>query len=103
MCGLTIELVDRLCRERVIVARSAARAVGLFIVKQKTACDMRISDWSSDVCSSDLALLHMRHHRLDLVRGADDLDLLIAFGLQDFGVARIGEHVAEPLDRKSVV
>src|SRR3546814_2242136 len=44
-----------------------------------------------------LALLHMRHHRLDLVRGADDLDLFIAFGLQDFGVARIGEHVAEPL------
>src|SRR3546814_5272172 len=30
----------------------------LFIVcffKQKTAYDMRISDWSSDVCSSDLA------------------------------------------------
>src|SRR3546814_6370655 len=27
---------------------------GLFCVKQKTAYDMRISDWSSDVCSSDL-------------------------------------------------
>src|SRR3546814_4412636 len=26
-----------------------------FYVKQKTAYDMRISDWSSDVCSSDLA------------------------------------------------
>src|SRR3546814_5595883 len=26
-----------------------------FFVKQKTAYDMRISDWSSDVCSSDLA------------------------------------------------
>src|SRR3546814_4112836 len=25
--------------------------------KQKTAYEMRISDWSSDVCSSDLALL----------------------------------------------
>src|SRR3546814_4072409 len=25
--------------------------------KQKTAYDMRISDWSSDVCSSDLAFL----------------------------------------------
>src|SRR3546814_8543000 len=25
-----------------------------FFVKQKTACDMRISDWSSGVCSSDL-------------------------------------------------
>src|SRR3546814_8252128 len=26
-----------------------------FCFKQKTAYDMRISDWSSDVCSSDLA------------------------------------------------
>src|SRR3546814_7820992 len=26
----------------------------LFIFKQKTAYEMRISDWSSDVCSSDL-------------------------------------------------
>src|SRR3546814_13656358 len=26
----------------------------LFFVKQKTAYEMRISDWSSDVCSSDL-------------------------------------------------
>src|SRR3546814_4969392 len=26
-----------------------------FLFKQKTAYDMRISDWSSDVCSSDLA------------------------------------------------
>src|SRR3546814_2234007 len=25
-----------------------------FFVKQKTAYEMRISDWSSDVCSSDL-------------------------------------------------
>src|SRR3546814_10811048 len=29
-----------------------------FFFKQKTAYEMRISDWSSDVCSSDLALLH---------------------------------------------
>src|SRR3546814_3585464 len=28
----------------------------LCIFKQKTAYDMRISDWSSDVCSSDLLL-----------------------------------------------
>src|SRR3546814_2410482 len=27
---------------------------GLFFFKQKTAYEMRISDWSSDVCSSDL-------------------------------------------------
>src|SRR3546814_9932130 len=30
--------------------------VGFFFFKQKTAYEMRISDWSSDVCSSDLTL-----------------------------------------------
>src|SRR3546814_13746228 len=29
-----------------------------FFFKQKTAYEMRISDWSSDVCSSDLKGLH---------------------------------------------
>src|SRR3546814_13009715 len=29
--------------------------VEIFFFKQKTAYDMRISDWSSDVCSSDLS------------------------------------------------
>src|SRR3546814_8024028 len=28
--------------------------VSLFLFKQKTAYEMRISDWGSDVCSSDL-------------------------------------------------
>src|SRR3546814_4504448 len=40
-----------------------------FFFKQKAAYEMRISDWSSDVCSSDLARL--RAHRgvtLDLAR-----------------------------------
>src|SRR3546814_4420037 len=35
-----------------------------FCFKQKTAYEMRISDWSSDVCSSDLSdgcLIHRRH------------------------------------------
>src|SRR3546814_20541976 len=31
-------------------------AVFFFFFKQKTAYEMRISDWSSDVCSSDLIL-----------------------------------------------
>src|SRR3546814_86937 len=29
-----------------------------FFFKQKTAYEMRISDWSSDVCSSDLSAMH---------------------------------------------
>src|SRR3546814_3331690 len=31
-----------------------------FVFKQKTAYEMRISDWSSDVCSSDLDRLEGR-------------------------------------------
>src|SRR3546814_20161662 len=51
-----------------------------FFFKQKTAYEMRISDWSSDVCSSDL------HHEQGEERAeqhaADDdpADLLAAFG-----------------------
>src|SRR3546814_1680329 len=35
----------------------------IFFFKQKTAYEMRISDWSSDVCSSDLIdRRHLRDH-----------------------------------------
>src|SRR3546814_1848423 len=33
----------------------------VFFFKQKTAYEMRISDWSSDVCSSDLQSAASRH------------------------------------------
>src|SRR3546814_17421538 len=33
-----------------------------FFFKQKTAYEMRISDWSSDVCSSDLGLVAAEQH-----------------------------------------
>src|SRR3546814_3346014 len=33
--------------------------VVVFFFKQKTAYEMRISDWSSDVCSSDLGRDHL--------------------------------------------
>src|SRR3546814_11225349 len=35
----------------------------VFFFKQKTAYEMRISDWSSDVCSSDLDLHIEGNHR----------------------------------------
>src|SRR3546814_2465816 len=38
--------------------------VYFFFFKQKTAYEMRISDWSSDVCSSDL----LGHRILDQLR-----------------------------------
>src|SRR3546814_2847350 len=42
-----------------------------FFVKQKTAYEMRISDWSSDVCSSDLRAVD-HNHFLDV--GERDFD-----------------------------
>src|SRR3546814_3687395 len=37
--------------------------ISIFLFKQKTAYEMRISDWSSDVCSSDLhAVVHSGVH-----------------------------------------
>src|SRR3546814_21057275 len=40
-----------------------------FVFKEKTAYEMRISDWSSDVCSSDLQVDSMgqKIHRLETV------------------------------------
>src|SRR3546814_10460049 len=39
-----------------------------FFFKQKTAYELRISDWSSDVCSSDLKILRLRPgHDIDTV------------------------------------
>src|SRR3546814_7219575 len=46
----------------------------VFFFKQKTAYEMRISDWSSDVCSSDL---HIVERRIT----AGDIDAAIGTGL----------------------
>src|SRR3546814_3182743 len=44
----------------------------VFFFKQKTAYEMRISDWSSDVCSSDLAEMFYR-----AAERADEVVLLL--------------------------
>src|SRR3546814_15817237 len=46
-----------------------------FFFKQKTAYEMRISDWSSDVCSSDLQRRHPRTARdpVGVLLGAEPL------------------------------
>src|SRR3546814_2647389 len=47
-----------------------------FFFKQKTAYEMRISDWSSDVCSSDLKLIGARRDMRDnLIQGRRQLRL----------------------------
>src|SRR3546814_18656194 len=43
----------------------------VFFFKQKTAYEMRISDWSSDVCSSDLQLL-LSLRRMNRLRHIDE-------------------------------
>src|SRR3546814_8936581 len=48
--------------------------VRFFFFKQKTAYEVRISDWSSDVCSSDLGQgLGLRHGPRLVARGEEGL------------------------------
>src|SRR3546814_15501071 len=48
-----------------------------FFFKQKTAYEMRISDWSSDVCSSDLRLLELRGVDLARIEAAGEISELL--------------------------
>src|SRR3546814_3679102 len=95
-----------------------------FFCKQKTAYEMRISDWSSDVCFSDL-LVHPREPVLAFTALERSTALRerreTVFGFRPFaeevvGEAQIPERVVDPLglrifrerllersDRKSVV
>src|SRR3546814_2919743 len=57
--------------------------VRFFFFKQKTAYEMRISDWSSDVCSSDLA------QRLIFQHGVGEQVKLVLMTLQYFLRPRI--------------
>src|SRR3546814_20393761 len=54
-----------------------------FFFKQKTAYEMRISDWSSDVCSSDLS-----KHLIDavFVEGHTDSDAMYG-GMNNYGLS----------------
>src|SRR3546814_9138616 len=44
----------------------------IFFFKRKTSYEMRISDWSSDVCSSDLLL---RHRFEQIAEALDDANI----------------------------
>src|SRR3546814_9016308 len=60
-----------------------------FFFKQKTAYEMRISDWSSDVCSSDL------NGRLEFADAEDvDVDLQLVERILEIevGASRSGEE-----------
>src|SRR3546814_13484088 len=47
--------------------------IAFFFFQQKTAYEMRISDWSSDVCSSDLVVLEQAKESLEQNRHQFDL------------------------------
>src|SRR3546814_7075385 len=57
------------------------RCLFFFFFKQKTAYEMRISDWSSDVCSSDLTLARGFTTVRDLGGDVEGLRRAIAAGL----------------------
>src|SRR3546814_3429247 len=54
--------------------------LGFFFFKQKTAYEMRISDWSSDVCSSDLGEISGRgpSGSIELTASFGDVSGLVA-------------------------
>src|SRR3546814_20711540 len=61
---------------------------GIFFFKQKTAYELRISDWSSDVCSSDLAAARGRLELLTPLAKAHATDvgcLVTSLGVQVHG------------------
>src|SRR3546814_7993368 len=68
-----------------------------FFFKQKTAYEMRISDWSSDVCSSDLAVVQFEtsHARALTERRGIMFDVRHALGTagdDDVGSAGLHHH-----------
>src|SRR3546814_8994082 len=62
---------------------------GIFLFKQKTVYEMRSSDWSSDVCPSDL-------------EAGEEVEMLLARRL-DGGAARRGGHSLNALAQFRVV
>src|SRR3546814_6260325 len=74
----------------------------VFFFKQKTAYEMRISDWSSDVCSSDLAVID----HLGDVGGVIADPLQILGDEQKMGrrgdVVRIFHHIGQRSEERRV-
>src|SRR3546814_2146296 len=77
----------------------------LFFFKQKTAYEMRISDWSSDVCSSDLFRDADRERLFALLRDFPHVLVLSAHSHTQqhwFHDTATGWHGAQPLHEYNV-
>src|SRR3546814_2167567 len=88
----------------VIVVHVLFFSISVFFLKQKTAYEMRISDWSSDVCSSDLAFLAPDAVRLGGLAGFvgrqrhRQLVLALEFVVAGDAVARTADHHGAQLE-----
>src|SRR3546814_4218040 len=79
----------------------------IFFFKQKTAYEMRISDWSSDVCSSDLCRFQHERAALDALVARGE-HILWQFAVEQRDIGRVdpeqrrfggvGEHVGGRVD-----
>src|SRR3546814_5367714 len=79
------------------VSRCCDVASICFFFKQKTAYEMRIRDWSSDVCSSDLLLLDIVHEAGRRGRRGDVAEIF--HGLDELGVGqRLGHGLVQHAD-----
>src|SRR3546814_5724964 len=73
----------------------------IFFFKQKTAYEMRISDWSSDVCSSDLYLKALAT-KLSLDRDVsanDKFDIILGYRRAETGEVEVGDLLFAGLER----
>src|SRR3546814_3745502 len=68
-----------------------------FFFKQKTAYDMRISDWTSDVCSSDLYAASFGNHN-----ASDGLDSDWADKLRNFAGISVRDENSRQLIRDAL-
>src|SRR3546814_4440213 len=79
---------------------SVCELLYFFFFKQKTAYEMRISDWSSDVCSSDLSILHHFAYHADAV---GIVPIVLIYGIEPgCGRIRIGQAL-HPCDTRFFV
>src|SRR3546814_9567986 len=69
------------------------RCVFVFFFKQKTAYEMRISDWSSDVCSSDLLTAYTGLMRIGQPKAGETVCVAAASGAVGSIVGQIAQRL----------
>src|SRR3546814_4799428 len=73
-----------------------------FFFKQKTAYEMRVSDWSSDVCSSDLRPMQVdQDHMAQGMRESSWSRGFTAFACRIVEAMRSGKKTVEEIGRAS--